>query len=696
MRTVQAGRLLLLFVMLFARMAASVGTSKVCRRALDRRMKKDPRMALSQGRSLPKDAGKYTMCTEAKQTRFFLVSMDGGVPFSRESVPIELGICAPDVCGKDDVEGLFLSGMASRIFHVSNLTFFRVSNVTSTSPQLDLRSFDTGAVVASVVVGVLVLMMLVATAIHILSWQDAATSEPEPEFPAAANGVHATRGLLPAEHVPRPSIATRLTKLTVVKAFSLIGDSGTLPKLFEKTPYKPTDCLNGLRVMSMVWVILGHTFFMVKGISGYTNEGDIVLSPFNDAVAENNPLFSIIVSAQMGVDSFFYLSGFLLSHLTLKELIGNRGKLNVVAAIGMRYIRLTPSLGIAMLVYYKIWMYFASGPFAPRFQESIWSRCDGSWWSELTYTMNFLPFDSNRVCMGWTWYLGDDMIFFIVSICIMPVYYHRKLYGWMLVLVLTAASLGITTWLIVRYNLGFYIFDYHYDRYTYYAYSKPYNRSPAYFVGVVTAWIVEEMEKRGFTRIERDCNFGIGTRRYWTCAFLIWGVMLFVIFIPITDFGVNRNSWGNFANVLYLNFARPLWAACWAVITLLCYFGQLPVVDRFLAHSAWTPFARLTYGAYLLHPFVIKLAAGSSVQYYTFSSMDMAYRHVGNTFFSYSGSAILWVLVERPTMTLTSALFKKPRAAARSVQKATSELEVEGLSTSPVAGAMARAQRAGF
>merc|ERR1719379_1337189 len=165
---------------------------------------------------------------------------------------------------------------------------------------------------------------------------------------------------------------------------------------------------------------------MAEGISGYTNQEDIVESPLNADVAERNPWFQVVLGAQMGVDTFFYLSGLLLSFLTLKELQRNNRNMsvhNIVSGILMRYLRLTPSLALVMIVYYKIWVYLGFGPFAVRFQQSINQRCDGSWWSELLYTMNFVPFDSDKVCMGWTWYLGDDMIFVIITMFILPAYY---------------------------------------------------------------------------------------------------------------------------------------------------------------------------------------------------------------------------------------------------------------------------------
>merc|ERR1719387_1853721 len=105
--------------------------------------------------------------------------------------------------------------------------------------------------------------------------------------------------------------------------------------------------------------------------------------------------------------------------------------------------------------------------------------------------------------MGWTWYLGDDMIFFIIAILLLPVYHRTKLVGWFTLLVIMAISFGVTTALVIRHHLSIYVFDDNYTRYSYYAYSKPYTRIPAYFVGIMAAWLVDELKDRGFTRQTR-------------------------------------------------------------------------------------------------------------------------------------------------------------------------------------------------
>lgn len=334
----------------------------------------------------------------------------------------------------------------------------------------------------------------------------------------------------------------------------------------------------------------------------------------------------------------------------------------------MRYVRLTPSFALALLLYYKIWPYLVGeGPFAPELQNSISRRCDVSWWSELTYTMNFIPFDSDQVCMGWSWYLGDDMIFFLISMVIFPLYYRSKLVGCLLIALLTAGSFAWTIALVYQHHLSIKFDDYHYEEYSLWAYSKPYHRIPTYFVGVVAAWILEEMEQAGFTRSSRP------TGRKAQCissllALASFALLIFLLLIPATDHGARSNSWGDFPSMLFITFSRPLWAVGLAVLTLLCYYDYMPLLNGFMSHRFWTPFARLTYGAYLTHPMVIKLAAGGAVQYYTFSGMDMFYRWLGNSVCAYSLSMVLWCLIERPMMTLTSAALKRKSSSPKKKQ----------------------------
>merc|ERR1711953_1013557 len=97
----------------------------------------------------------------------------------------------------------------------------------------------------------------------------------------------------------------------------------------------------------------------------------------------------------------------------------------------------------------------------------------------------------------------------------------------------------------------------------------------------------------------------------------------------------HKNSWSDAVSTIYLTFARPMWDVCWAIMTFLCFYGQAPLTDAFLGHPMWNVGAKLTYGAYLCHPLVIKLSGGCATQYYTFGVMDELYRWAGNTLLAF-------------------------------------------------------------
>jgi len=287
-------------------------------------------LSLATVKELPNDAGKYAMCTGLKHTRYFLVSMNaklaaGNAHHASPVIPVKPGFCLPADCVDEDVPLIINS--SSRMHDLGHgklqfpISFFDVKAV---SPDLDVKPLDGWGIVAITFVSLLLLAIVCSTTfVHLKQKREARAAE----LPASAMvGSPATDSARPgqllmpvdARTVPAQSGQTSLP--LGVQAFSLIGPSGTITKLFEIPSYKPTDCLNGLRVLSMIWIIVGHSFLMPNGISGYMNFEDVLDSDLNHNVAENNPWFMVIISAESSVDTFFFMSGFLLSLLTLKEM----------------------------------------------------------------------------------------------------------------------------------------------------------------------------------------------------------------------------------------------------------------------------------------------------------------------------------------------------------------------------------------
>lgn len=230
-------------------------------------------MSLSTGKSLPRDAGKFVTCNGISGAHYLLATMMGAMPMAPQTaLKLGLGLCVPEACGQNDVPAILNSSAL-----IPDLRVLTISNVHVSDPVKGLAAPGIRFGFAVAIVMILVLMIAVSTA---YAWVTN-RSQDSPNSRLARNS-------------------------TLTQAFSLIGRSGTLTKLVELPPSKPTDCLNGLRVLAMAWIILGHSFLMPEGVSGYLNPQDVTSSPLNTASAESNPLLMIIIQAEQSVDTFFF------------------------------------------------------------------------------------------------------------------------------------------------------------------------------------------------------------------------------------------------------------------------------------------------------------------------------------------------------------------------------------------------------
>lgn len=72
-------------------------------------------------------------------------------------------------------------------------------------------------------------------------------------------------------------------------------------------------CLNGIRSLSIIWIVFGHCYMVALLLPTHVNSADIL-----DWL--KTPFSMLLQSGTMSVDTFFFLSGFLLSWVAFKEL----------------------------------------------------------------------------------------------------------------------------------------------------------------------------------------------------------------------------------------------------------------------------------------------------------------------------------------------------------------------------------------
>nr|CAI5851555.1 unnamed protein product [Callosobruchus analis] len=145
-------------------------------------------------------------------------------------------------------------------------------------------------------------------------------------------------------------------------------------KIFEWSAFEcPSElsCVNGIRALSMVWVVYGHSL-CAYALSPVINLVDLL--------AYINTLKAMVVHAGVfAVDTFFCLSGLLLTYIFIKS-VNKMDKFNLLSFYLHRYLRLTPALLILIFSTVTIFEYLGSGPRWATGVQYYKNPCTENWW----------------------------------------------------------------------------------------------------------------------------------------------------------------------------------------------------------------------------------------------------------------------------------------------------------------------------
>ena len=158
----------------------------------------------------------------------------------------------------------------------------------------------------------------------------------------------------------------------------------TIPTIFSTHASASSfPFLNGLRSISMFWLILHHTkvWLFVNEVPNNTQTKEDMLS---------QPSSITLTNAVLVIDSFLFLSGTLTSYLTLRQMQRIKGRFPLFAYYVHRIIRILPTYMFILFVYWLLLPYLLTGQcgIATLTQEELTARDSGGLISSLltTYT----------------------------------------------------------------------------------------------------------------------------------------------------------------------------------------------------------------------------------------------------------------------------------------------------------------------
>lgn len=399
--------------------------------------------------------------------------------------------------------------------------------------------------------------------------------------------------------------------------------------------------IHGIRFLSLSWVIMGHSY--ISSVSIISNRLDVLED------MDTFP-FQMLLQSPFSVDSFFLLSGFLLTYLFLKEATKKDGKISWLYFYIHRIWRLTPSYVIVVFFYMLIFKYLGSGPF--------WddNHCDAnrnSWWQYLLYLNNFIPI--HDMCVGWSWYLANDMQFYLISpLFLYPLWKWPKagfgILGAFLLATWTTTGIMSYTYDLIPMFVGVI----HTQNFTAYEkrmwdsfdliYDKPYCRIAPYIIGAILAYILyKTAERRNFLN--------------WWQQLLGWAVAAFCSLSVV--FGLYHVEMDTVTAMFYNALCRSSFVIGLAWLIYACETGHGGFLTKFLSWKLWIPLSRLTYSAYLVHPILIHGYYQAYPTSLYFTQLTVVTNFLGFLLTSYGLAFAFSLVFESPFMNLEKLVVKQ-------------------------------------
>ncbi|XP_052092431.1 nose resistant to fluoxetine protein 6-like [Mytilus californianus] len=359
----------------------------------------------------------------------------------------------------------------------------------------------------------------------------------------------------------------------------------------------------------------------------------------------NRISFGPIYNAFPAVDTFFALSGLLLTYLMMKELKTNNGKLNWPMFYFHRFWRLTPPYMLILMVYVSLFPYIGEGPGWPKDGAEV-NYCEHSWHRNFLYVNNLFV-DGYDMCMAWSWYLANDMQFYVISPLILLPLFHYHLVG---VAILLAFLLGSTIacgLLSAHDDLPASMFDGGNSQKFFNEYVKPWNRITPYLIGIYVGYLLYKTDCK--VRINRFVN--------------IFAWLAFTAVACTVLYGLHKDVTGDRLSTdvaaLYTATHRMVWGACVCWVIFACATGNGGIINTILSWKVFVPLSRLTYCAYLVHPIVIYYYLLRRQRLIHFSDTEVTYEFLGHVVLSYAVALVASLVFESPMMGLEKALLKR-------------------------------------
>lgn len=477
-----------------------------------------------------------------------------------------------------------------------------------------------------------------------------------------------------------------------------------------------TRFMEGLRVIAMLFVVYGHTLFFPNSTFGFENE--------TEAYAWITTYHAVgLFPAELAVDVFFYLSGFLFyylyhnnvdkrfskeikdyevrqaNHITGETATLNSGyystdepppkrrPISILELLLMylhRWLRIVPVVAVMIFGTTYLIDLLPEGPLAATLGPSLTYGCKSGWWHTLLFVQNF--HDKWLSCMGWFWYLSCDFQLFVFAPIVSAsrfIYLPRLLPARAWRETFTPGHVNENKFLsrTGRYFGGFVfhtivvgaivggtvgaVYKLPFDNGENLSYFHTQVRMAPYFWGMLIASIIRNETVREWIKSPRLrlALYVCGTGLCVACVNLMWKleeVKIRETFRKVED-PLNPGEPDKMLHRFVNGFVMAAWGLGLGCFTMCWGCGHGGPVAHFLGHPIFAVVSKLTYCCYMIHPIVIGVFYASGRHQPVFTEIGFYTMFGAFAVWTFTGATGLHLLIEVPAAKLNTLLTRSHR-----------------------------------
>lgn len=467
---------------------------------------------------------------------------------------IRLGLCLPSHCTEEDVQKL-----------VSPIKTYLHLNATVLNCQVreDNHVMNKDQVAAIAIIGFFVVIILLATMADI--------------------GYRLFENWRCHAYMKKPMVQS-LVDMSLLRATQKLLTVNTPDDRHNRN----LQAVHGIRTFNVFWIVVGHTYAFAEQTT--YRSGNNILS------MAGNVLFQPVINSFLCVDSFFFLSGFLLTFNQCKVPARTAPVVDFLGKLLARYWRLVPVAAVCMTVLFLL-PELASGPIWNEKVARAIGNCHRSWWSVLLNIHNFYSYEES--CQPHYWYISADLqIFPVVLVTSMLMGRNVKL-GVIIsasILVVSVVVVGALTY-INSYPPAILLLgkDVLYSKELLSEiYFRPYVHIGPYLIGSLVACLYL---KRQHIRLPPFLEL-LG----WLVC-VATGAYVNLVTVTWEDGRYPSPLWSS----AYAALHRVMWAACLGWVVYACAIGRGGIINTILSWKPLVPVSRISFTIYVVHIYVIYL-----------------------------------------------------------------------------------------